>query len=273
MPNQQRTFNQSVITKLGEYVYGLQDPRDNKVFYIGKGECNRIFDHFNEADKQLNSKTQSNWTAKLRRIAEIWDEGLDVDWWIIRYNLQAGGNLPLDAYDVEAALIDVLEISQNGPTLNDIAGHRKATRGILSSDDVAALAAKAVNPKTAYPAVFVFPIQNALIKGVSVYDATRRLWAVSEQYRNLPAPLSIGIANGESKGVFEINQWEEASSKWEFTGKDITNNHDLYNTSWLTVIGAAMGYWQRGNYLIVEFDGKGQFRFIRGSQNKKWQSL
>lgn len=266
-------FSPHVATMLGDYVYALQDPRDNKVFYIGKGCNDRVFSHFKAA---VNAKlSNTGWTAKLRRIVEIWEDDLDVKWWIVRYNLQPQAIPTLDAFDVEAALIDLLEISQNGPALNDIGGHRKAARGILSSEDVAALAASAVNPKNACYQVFIFPIQNALAKGQTVYDATRGLWAVSQSFQNLPVPLAVGMASGVSKGVFEINQWipHQASGKWEFTGADITNGHELSNTSWLTVIGAAIGFWQRGNYLIVEFDGNGQFRFLRGSANKAWQPL
>lgn len=267
-------FDAKIAQELGDYVYALQDPRDNKIFYVGVGAGDRVFDHFKDAYKAL--KSNSAWTAKLRRIVEIWEEDMDVQWWIVRYNLQSG-TTSIDAFDVEAALIDVLEISQNGPALNDIAGHRKATRGILSSSNVAALAAQAVNPtNVAYPIVFIFPIQNALAKGRNVYDATRRLWAVSQAFQKLsPPPLAIGIEKGISKGVFEIDQWvpHQASGKWEFTGTDITNGHELSNTNWLTVIGAAIGFWQRGNYLIVELDGNGQFRFLRGSANKAWQSL
>lgn len=273
MPNTKRKFDRKVAKILGDYVYVLRDPRDNKVFYVGKGEGNRLFAHFNEADKVLKSKKQNTWTAKLRRIVEIWEEDLDVDWWIVRYNLKSGTTPPLDAFDVEASLIDVLEISQNGPALNDIAGRRKTTRGILSADDVAALAAPTVNPKKPYPAVFIFPIQNALEQRANVYDATRRWWAVSQAYRSLPTPVAVGIANGITQGIFEIKQWAPASGKWEFTGTDVTNGHALANTSWLTIIGAAMGYWQRGNYLIIELNGKGKYRFLRGSTNKEWQRL
>ena len=38
-------FSDKVKQKLGYYVYALADPRDNKIFYIGKGINNRIFQH------------------------------------------------------------------------------------------------------------------------------------------------------------------------------------------------------------------------------------
>jgi hypothetical protein len=38
-------FSQAVIENLGYYVYYLKDPRDDKVFYLGKGVGNRLFNH------------------------------------------------------------------------------------------------------------------------------------------------------------------------------------------------------------------------------------
>jgi len=58
------------------YVYGLIDPRDKKIKYIGKGSGNRMFDHFRKA--KLN-KADSNNFIKLSSLQEIIKEGyLDI---------------------------------------------------------------------------------------------------------------------------------------------------------------------------------------------------
>lgn len=267
--NMIRKFDADVATGLGEYIYALRDPRDNKVFYIGKGTENRLFDHFKEADQAgLNNRP---WSSKLRRIVEIWEADEDVDWFIVRRDLKQS----VTSYDVEAAIIDALEISQNGPALNDIAGHSTNTRGILSAEEIAALAAPHVNPAASHEIVFIFPIQRALAVGRGVYDATRSYWAVSPELRPSKNALAVGIANGLSKGVFSIANWvqAEAVGKWEFDGRQLLN-HELDEKNWLSVIHSAKGYWQRGNYLVVELDGKGKFRFIRGSADKStWYPL
>lgn len=272
MYNEIRKFSPGISDKLGQYVYALRDPRDNKIFYIGEGKAERVFSHFYEADQAIQGN--SSWSSKLRRIVEIWEAGLDVKWWIVRHNLQTAENTVVDVFDIEAALIDILEISQNGPALNDIAGHRNAVRGMLSEETVNALATRGVNPDIAFQTVFVFPIQKALAKNGDAYEATRRWWAVTSSFHSLPA-IAVGLENGLSKGVFNILQWEldKATGKSQFNGLDITLSHPLANSNWTAVIGAAIGYWQYGNYLIVEFNGKGQFRFQRGSSNKDWQSL
>lgn len=42
-------FSQKTQEELKYYVYILIDPRDNKIFYVGKGYGNRVFFHINEA--------------------------------------------------------------------------------------------------------------------------------------------------------------------------------------------------------------------------------
>lgn len=47
-------FSDKVKQKLGYYVYALADPRDNKIFYIGKGINNRIFQHEENSITQIS---------------------------------------------------------------------------------------------------------------------------------------------------------------------------------------------------------------------------
>ena len=70
----QRTgFNQSVIDKLNYYVYCLVDPRNNRIFYIGKGHGNRVFQH------ALCAMTSTDETLKLQTIREIIQDGREVN--------------------------------------------------------------------------------------------------------------------------------------------------------------------------------------------------
>lgn len=58
-------FSEKSLKALGKcYVYGLIDPRTNKIFYIGKGSDNRVFDHEKEAEKSLTSEKQKIDTIK-----------------------------------------------------------------------------------------------------------------------------------------------------------------------------------------------------------------
>jgi hypothetical protein len=186
--NPRRKFDAVQEQALGIYVYVLWDPRDSKAFYVGMGAGSRVFDHFNEVEN-LGSEL---WKSKHRRIADIWAEDLEVRWSIIRRNL-GDENC---AADVEAAVIDALEISQNGITLNEVRGQGVRLHGSLSEEEVAALAAIPVDPEYNYNAVFLFPIQSTLAQGRSVYDATRIAWPISNEYRTLANGMAVGIAGG-----------------------------------------------------------------------------
>ena len=74
-------FNQRTIEALAYYVYALVDPRDNRIFYIGKGKGNRAFQHMKDS---LNEKDQS---LKLDIIRSIIKEGKQVNLYILRHNL------------------------------------------------------------------------------------------------------------------------------------------------------------------------------------------
>ncbi len=267
--NTLRSFDILQKEKLGKYIYALRDPRDGKIFYVGQGINDRIFDHFNEAEYCLkSSKSFFDMNSKVIRILDIWKYNEDVEWLILSYNL------PLDnsvADYVESGIVDSLSESQNGETLNEVSPPRSS---ILLPDDLKAMAAEFVNPLTSHTNVFIFPTQNALNKGANPYHATRSAWPISENYRTLNPSYAVGLKNSISKGSFEILSWMSLPEtvRHEFISIGHPNPSEylpLLNKNWNNVLARAKGFWQRGNYLIVEFDGNGKFRIIRGSQDSK----
>lgn len=54
---EKREFSLLERNRLLGYIYALKDPRDRKIFYIGQGVGNRMFEHFAEAESYLNNPT------------------------------------------------------------------------------------------------------------------------------------------------------------------------------------------------------------------------
>jgi hypothetical protein len=264
--NTQRTFDDLQKKKLGKYIYALRDPRDRKIFYVGQGINDRLFAHFNEAEICINSsKPFNDISSKVIRIMDIWKNNEDVEWLILSHNLPD----PIIADYVESAIFDSLSESQNGETLNDVYPPKSSR---LLPDDLEAMAAEFVNPQLNYQSVFIFPVHNALTIGTNPYNATRTMWTVSNNYRILNPSYAVGLKKSISKGSFEISSWVSVTgtNKHEFISLGHPNPSDyqpLLNKNWNNVLAMAKGFWQRGNYLIVEFDGKGKFRIVRGSQD------
>ena len=94
-----QSFSEKALIALdGYYVYALIDPRDNKVFYIGKGVGNRVFMHEIESGKSLESEK-----LKLKKIRDIENAGFSVKKLIVNWGLTES-----EAFAAEATLINML---------------------------------------------------------------------------------------------------------------------------------------------------------------------
>ena len=129
-------FSHTVKEALGNYVYALVDPRNSKIFYIGKGKENMVFQHAKGAlDDILEDALSENApNLKLDTIRSIISEGKKVAYYIIRHNLEEK-----EAYLVESTLIDVLTYSpfnHDNQLTNLIAGHHQWDEGIKTIEEI-----------------------------------------------------------------------------------------------------------------------------------------
>ena len=253
---------------LGCYVYVLLTI-DGKAFYVGKGggEGNgnsRVFSHFEDAEFLLQHQLQPG-SAKQRKILETWKQEQKVRWFIARHGLDE-----MTAEHVEASLIDALPMTPNGELGNLVRGPR-VRHGILDSQEVAALMAPLVSPTCEYPKVFVFQIQNALGDQREPYDAIRGDWRVNSSNRDLAVPvLAVGVKDGISRIVCDVQEWFERPSgnrKYAFKG-EVLASHELLSKSFVNALSPSRGFLMYGGgYTILEFDGNGGFRCLRGSSD------
>lgn len=211
-------FSFKTQENIGFYVYALVDPRNGKVFYIGKGAGNRVFAHANDA---VESETE---TDKLNIIREIHNAGLKVEHFIVRHGMDEP-----TAYEVEAALIDFLTYPNFNlePVLSNIvAGHHQWDRGIKTVNEIEQT--YAAEPLVLDPddRILGVNLNRSYRKGKDIYEITRGWWKLSaHRIRNVNVVL--GICNGIVRGVYRPERWEQASDRkdrWGFTGEEIKDS-------------------------------------------------
>lgn len=120
--------------KLGYYIYCLIDPIDHKVFYIGKGKGNRVFQHALHAEKCEDEATEKK--ARIKEIHERTDGNNNVGYLIIRHGLD--NNL---AIEIESVLIDFLthqSLNTESILTNIQGGYDQRLRGISTAEEVEA---------------------------------------------------------------------------------------------------------------------------------------
>ena len=174
-------FSQKVQEELGYYVYCLVDPRDKKIFYIGKGVGNRVFAHACDALEYEEVNTD-----KLEKIREIMKSGHEVEHYIIRHKLTEE-----DALTVESVLIDFLtyqEFNTESLLTNIVAGHHQWDEGIMTTDQIMQIYdCKPLQLKSGHKLLMVNlnrtynkKDKNGMRVNSDLYEITRKYWKVSK---------------------------------------------------------------------------------------------
>lgn len=200
--NKNRSFDDITAEQLAHYVYCLIDPRDGKVFYVGKGQNNRIFDH--EASIDLAEPLEIV-RAKEKRIADIRNAGQQVHEVILRHGLSSSS----EAFDIEAAVLD-FSVCQSISLTNLQGGHRSSDFGLMSVDEIKSRY-NAERIKYFDEKAIVININRQYMRQESpqqILEKTRFAWAVSHSSAS-QAKLAIATAQGIIRGVFRIHNWYE----------------------------------------------------------------
>lgn len=206
-----------VASVLRYYVYALRDPRDGKVFYVGKGVGDRINAHVREASKDPASER-----AKLHTITAIEKSGLVVEMLFLRTGIED----ERAAFAVEQAVIDAFYADRH-PLTNLVRGHDSGALGLATLSVVAARHRAEPCPSIPFPVIMV-KIQNGWrpdMSEVELYEKTRGHWKIAPWVRE-QARFCLGVAYGVVQGAYRIDSWspsaepwDEGKNRWGFTGE------------------------------------------------------
>jgi hypothetical protein len=182
-----------VCEALGEYVYALEDPRDSKVFYIGRGVRDRVLHHAWDA---IGTHDPG---AKLDRIRDIQRSGSQPRAWILRRQL----GRRTSAAEMEALAIDILS-RWHDPLLNAVRG-AGVEDGIRSLDGL--IADHAATPLGTDRPAIVVNIGRTWFEGISddaLWDAARKWWACRPGDRTPVPQLLMAEAGNIIRGAWSV---------------------------------------------------------------------
>lgn len=233
-------LSQTTIEKLEYYVYLLIDPRNDKVFYVGKGCGERINHHLLGA---LEEKTKE--TEKIKTIRAIQKAKKEVGLTILRHGLTEK-----EAFEIECAMIDFLGIEN---LTNLVNGHYSADRGIMSLQDLQ-IEYQAEEAAFDEP-VLLIRINRLFRHNMSteeIYEATRKHWVIGERGREVKIVCSV--YRGIIREVFIAERWRKSSAlkgRSMFTGKvALKNIRDKY------LHKSVASYLSRGSQNPIKYVGE-----------------
>jgi len=206
-----------VAAKLGYYVYAYVDPRDSRIFYVGKGCGNRVLAHLDEVGE----------SAKIRRIAELKAAGLQPRIDILAHRIPDEEA----ALRIEAAVIDALWPGKE--LTNKVRGNHSLEFGRVPLDELEfQYAAKPI--AITEPAMLI-RINKLYRPGMTIqalYEATRGIWTCGT--RREDARYGFAVFQGVVREVYKIDAWHRAGTleyrtrahedvkrpnRWEFSGE------------------------------------------------------
>lgn len=205
-----KSFKQTVKEAIGFYVYALVDPRDHRIFYIGKGHEDRVFQH---AEDSLNENDES---LKLSTIREIHDAQMDVEYYILRHNLSEH-----EAYLVESTIIDLLTydaFNKENILTNVVKGHHQWNEGIKTEDEITILYDCEKIEPTPGDKLLLVSLNKSYrhSKAVGIYrrrddyESARKYWRLSDR-KAKQVQYILGIYRGIVRIVIKVASFRKTS--------------------------------------------------------------
>ena len=221
-----KNFSAHVSQQLGWYVYALSDPRDNSIFYIGKGKGNRAFHHIKEKPKNAEARA----SLKIARIEEISKAGLETEIIIIRHGISS----EKAAFDIESSLIDFVTSLEGNHKLDELTnlvlGHGSESVGAMNADVVISLyEAPKCQPIDFSCILFRIPKRwTPTMTAEELFESTHGWWVLGE--RRNKAEYAVAVSNGVIREIYKIDSWRQrrrgdrdwtpnSKPRWGFAGQ------------------------------------------------------
>jgi len=218
IPPHLRSLKPGMAERLGYYVYLYVDPRDGKVFYIGKGKDERCLDHLFEDDDH----------PKVRRIREIFAAGLEPRIEMLAHGLRT----EQEAYNIESAAIGLLGLEN---LTNRVVGKDSLRFGRKGLSELEGYyAAKPVKIADSAILIRVNQLYRHGMPAAELYDITRGVWVLSAE-RASKMKYVFAVYEGVVREVYEPEKWlpalttpypnrtdlvpDDAKGRIEFVGK------------------------------------------------------
>jgi hypothetical protein len=150
-------------------------------------------------------------SAKISLILEILAAGMEVETFLIRHQVSSA----TDAYEIEAALLDLLRLLDEGLVndyfnlTNKVWGHHHEERGLVSTQVAASLYEAPDAPTITVPAIlFRIPrLWTPRMTEAELFDATHGWWRTGS--RRNGAHYAFAVSRGVIRGVYSIDAWRQ----------------------------------------------------------------
>lgn len=205
-----------VAQRLGYYVYLYTDPRNQRVFYVGKGQGGRVLKHLLADDG----------SRKAQVIEELRQAGLEPQIDILAHRLPSEEA----ALRIEAAVIDLYGL---GELTNVVRGWKSVELGRIPLPQLVTY--YAAEPVEVIDPALLIRINLLYRHGMSeseLYEATRGVWKLGE--RRNRARYALAVFEGVVREVYTVEAWYpggtltystrpaadvDAPDRWEFEGR------------------------------------------------------
>ncbi len=196
MKDELDSIPRAVWGELGHYVYLYIDPRTDRVFYVGKGQGNRVLVHL---DRALNP-------AVRQAVQQNHKEGLQVRIDILKHGLSLK-----EALETEAAAIDAYGL---GTLKNLVRGHIGESRGRCRlSDLLRYFEPRQIKLKEPCVLIRINQTYKPGMSALELYEATRGIWRVSPERARL-ARYALAVYDRSVLEAYELTSDNTGQSLW-----------------------------------------------------------